>query len=185
MGQPQDQEVTVWARQLRRVVTGLDGEGKSVVVSDGPAPELMTFHEMWSTAKMPSDLSFPPDIPEGGLRLEPPANGTVFHLVQLEPEDPSMPKEELERILSQAYAQLSAAHCRPNTTRDPRMHRTQSIDYIILLEGELTLLLDNGEVDLKPFDVVIQRGTNHAWINKGPGPALIAAVMIDCEAPPE
>ena len=61
------------------------------------------------------------------------------------------------------------------------MHKTKTVDYIILLEGELTLLMEEGEVDLKPFDVVIQRGTNHSWINKGSKPALIAAVMIDAK----
>jgi quercetin dioxygenase-like cupin family protein len=61
------------------------------------------------------------------------------------------------------------------------MHKTKTVDYIILLEGEITLLLDEDEVDLKPFDVVIQRGTNHAWINKGSSPALLVAVLIDAE----
>jgi uncharacterized cupin superfamily protein len=59
------------------------------------------------------------------------------------------------------------------------MHQTKTVDYVILLSGEVTLLLDRGEVKLKPFDVVVQRGTNHAWINKGREPALIAAVLID------
>ena len=59
------------------------------------------------------------------------------------------------------------------------MHKTRTVDYVILLSGEVTLLLDRGEVDLKPFDVVVQRGTNHAWVNKGKEPALIAAVLVD------
>jgi len=66
-------------------------------------------------------------------------------------------------------------------SRDPRMHKTKTIDYIVLLEGEISLLLDEGEMDLKPFDVVIQRGTNHAWINKSSKPALLVAVLIDAE----
>ena len=172
-------------QQLRRVVTGFDAEGKSVVVSDGPAPAPFYLHEMWSTAKTPADVSFPPDIAESGLKLEPPINGTIFRLVQIPPEAPSMSKEELERVLAEVYALGGASHCRSDTTRNPHMHRTKTVDYVIVLEGELTLLLENGEVDLKPFDVVIQRGTNHAWINKGPDPALIAAVMVDCETPPE
>ncbi|KKM91021.1 hypothetical protein LCGC14_1232730 [marine sediment metagenome] len=61
------------------------------------------------------------------------------------------------------------------------MHTTKTVDYIILLQGEVTLLLDEEEVELKPFDVVIQRGTNHAWINKGSTPALLAAILIDAE----
>ena len=59
------------------------------------------------------------------------------------------------------------------------MHKTETIDYIILLKGDVTLLVDKDEVELKPHDVVVQRGTNHAWINKGSEPALLIAVLID------
>jgi quercetin dioxygenase-like cupin family protein len=61
------------------------------------------------------------------------------------------------------------------------MHQTKTIDYIILLEGDVTLLLDEDEVQLKPFNVVVQRGTNHAWVNNGTEPALLIAVLIDSE----
>ena len=92
-----------------------------------------------------------------------------------------MTTEELEQNMAQGFAAIDAEHCRPDTSKDPRMHKTKTVDYIILLEGEITLLLDEDEVDLKPFDVVIQRGTNHAWINKGANPALLAAILIDAE----
>ena len=59
------------------------------------------------------------------------------------------------------------------------MHKTRTVDYVVLLSGQLTLLLDRGEVKLKPFDVVVQRGTNHAWVNNGKEPAILAAVLID------
>ena len=71
--------------------------------------------------------------------------------------------------------------CRTDTTRHPGMHKTRTIDYVVLLSGEVTMLLDKGEVDLKPFDVVVQRGTSHAWVNKGKEPALLAAVLIDAK----
>ena len=61
------------------------------------------------------------------------------------------------------------------------MHKTNTIDYIILLKGDVTLLLDEEEVDLKPFDVVVQRGTNHAWVNNGTDTALFIAVLIDSD----
>jgi quercetin dioxygenase-like cupin family protein len=61
------------------------------------------------------------------------------------------------------------------------MHRTQSVDYIVLLKGEVTALLDIGEVEMKPFDVLIQRGTNHGWVNYGEEPALLMAVLVDAE----
>jgi quercetin dioxygenase-like cupin family protein len=61
------------------------------------------------------------------------------------------------------------------------MHKTKTIDYIILLDGDVTLLLDEDEVRLKPFNVVVQRGTNHAWVNNGSEPALLIAVLIDSD----
>ena len=76
---------------------------------------------------------------------------------------------------------MGASHERVDTTRHPSMHKTKTIDYIILLKGNVTLLLDNDEVSLKPFDVVVQRGTNHAWVNNGEKPALLIAVLIDSE----
>ena len=76
---------------------------------------------------------------------------------------------------------MGASHERVDTSRHPSMHKTKTIDYIILLKGDLTLLLDEDEVRLKPFDVVVQRGTNHAWVNNGSEPALLIAVLIDSE----
>jgi uncharacterized cupin superfamily protein len=90
-------------------------------------------------------------------------------------------REERERQTAKLFAQMDA-HCRSDASRHPGMHKTRTIDYVVLLSGEVTLLLDKGEVDLKPFDVVVQRGTSHAWVNKGKEPALIAAVRIDAKA---
>ena len=82
---------------------------------------------------------------------------------------------------AEAFAAYGAGHARPHTSRNPWMHKTKTIDYIILLSGEVTLLLDGDERLLKPLDVVIQRGTNHAWINRGKEPALLAAILIDAD----
>ena len=76
---------------------------------------------------------------------------------------------------------MGAAHERVDTSRHPAMHKTKTIDYIILLNGDVTLLLDEDEVRLKPFNVVVQRGTNHAWVNNGHEPALLIAVLIDSD----
>ena len=59
------------------------------------------------------------------------------------------------------------------------MHKTSTTDYIILLAGRITLVLDRGEVDLQPFDVVVQRGYNHAWVNRGDENALLMAALVD------
>ena len=90
-----------------------------------------------------------------------------------------VPLDVIEELAAQGFKRIGAEHERVDTTRDPTMHKTKTIDYIILLEGNVTLLLDDDEVQLKPFDVVVQRGTNHAWINNGSEPALFIAVLID------
>jgi mannose-6-phosphate isomerase-like protein (cupin superfamily) len=115
------------------------------------------------------------------VRLSPPPGGTKFRYFILPPEDPHTPREEIERGVAARFAAYGESHARVDTTRHPAMHKTHSLDYIILLSGEVTLLLDEDEVPVRPFDVVVQRGTNHAWVNTGPEPALFAGVLIDAE----
>ena len=92
-----------------------------------------------------------------------------------------MPDEVLQEVAADAFEKIGAGHHRVDTTKHPAMHKTDTIDYIILLKGDVTLILDEEEVDLKPFDVVVQRGTNHAWVNNGNEPALLIAVLIDSD----
>ncbi|MGH7934625.1 MAG: cupin domain-containing protein [Candidatus Binataceae bacterium] len=115
------------------------------------------------------------------MRLEPPPNASSFRYFMVPPEDPNVPLAEREAAAARRFASIGASHCRVDTSRHPGMHVTRTVDYIILLSGNVTLLLDKAEVDLKPFDVVIQRGTNHAWVNKGKEPALLAAILIDAK----
>ena len=84
-------------------------------------------------------------------------------------------------MAADAFNKIQASHCRVDVSRHPAMHKTDSIDYIILLKGDVTLILDEDEIDVKPFDTVVQRGTNHAWRNNGDEPALLIAVLIDSE----
>jgi mannose-6-phosphate isomerase-like protein (cupin superfamily) len=164
------------APQFRRIVTGHDGEGKSIVLIDGPPS---SFGAFWQTAGAPADNSAADDAAQSVRTLEPPPEGSIFRYAVIPPEDPNVSPEQREAAIARMFAQMNAEHCRPDTSRHPGMHKTRTIDYVILLSGEVTLLLDKGEVNLKPFDVVVQRGTNHAWVNKGKEPALLAAVLID------
>src|SRR5690606_20283443 len=91
----------------------------------------------------------------------------------------TMTAEEAEAAAAAAFANMGASHVRVDTTRHPAMHKSQTLDYIVLLRGRVKLLLDQDERTLEPFDVVIQRGTNHAWINLGDEPALMMGVLID------
>jgi mannose-6-phosphate isomerase-like protein (cupin superfamily) len=166
------------ASASRRIITGHDAEGKSVFVIDGPATP---FGAYWLTDSTPVNNTGSGDAAQQVRKLEPPPGGSIFRFAAIPPEDPNVSREERERQTAKMFAQMDATHCRADTTRHPGMHKTRTIDYVILLSGEVTLLLDKGEVDLKPFDVVVQRGTNHAWVNKGKEPALIAAVLIDAK----
>lgn len=166
-------------QELRRVVTGHDAQGKSIVIIDGPPAS--AGGEIWVTDDAPADNSGAVDAAKRPLKLEPPTRGSGFRYFSLPPDNPNIPPAEMEKIVARQFEAMGAAHCRVDTTRHPAMHKTRTIDYIILLSGEVTLILDKGEVQLKPFDVVVQRGTNHAWSNKGKEPALLAAVLVDAK----
>ncbi|MDA9221221.1 cupin domain-containing protein, partial [Gammaproteobacteria bacterium] len=107
--------------------------------------------------------------------------GSKFRYFQINPAPEGIPMDIMQDIAADAFKKIGAAHHRIDTTKHPAMHKTETIDYIILLKGDVTLILDQEEVDIKPFDVVVQRGTNHAWVNNGSDPALLIAVLIDSE----
>jgi mannose-6-phosphate isomerase-like protein (cupin superfamily) len=165
-------------REYRRVVTGHDTDGKSMVIIDGPPAPSGTF---WFTETAPVDNGIVGDAAQLVRKLEPPLGGTIFRYAVIPPEDPSISAEERQRTTARLFAQMEASHCRTDTTRHPGMHKTRTVDYVVLLSGEVTMLLDKGEVNLKPFDVVVQRGTSHAWVNKGKEPAILAAVLVDAK----
>jgi hypothetical protein len=143
---------------LRRIITGHNKNGKSIVMIDGKPSRIIG-----------------EDV--GGLF----ENGTKFRYFAIHPTPDGIPKEKLEAAAALAFEKIGAAHERIDTSKHHAMHQTKTIDYIILLEGDVTLLLDEDEVQLKPFNVVVQRGTNHAWVNNGTEPALLIAVLIDSE----
>lgn len=135
------------------------------------------------TDRVPANNAGTKDNADRPVRLEPPPSGVLFRYFALTPEKElaSIPSAEREKNTAAFFAALGASHARVDTSRHVGMHKTKTVDCIILLSGEVDLLLDEGEVHLKPFDVVIQRGTNHAWVNRGTEKALLAAVLIDAE----
>ena len=170
----------------RRIVTGHNASGKSVVTIDGPparilGSDLRGLAEIWNTDNTTVNTQDATDRADIDVVLSPIANGSKFRFFAVAPEDPSLSDEAREARVSARFAAMGAAHERVDTSRHAAMHKTETVDYIILLSGEVTLLLDEDERDLKPFDVVVQRGTNHAWINKGEEPALLIAVLIDAD----
>jgi mannose-6-phosphate isomerase-like protein (cupin superfamily) len=167
--------------KLRRIITGNDQKGKSVVLAVEPPVWVGTLRSMWVTDGAPASYALEDAVEGRRVKLEPPPFGSHFLFFQVEPDDPALDEAELEARVARGFEAVGAAHCRTDTSRSPHMHCTGTIDYIIVLEGEVTLRLDREDVDLKPFDVVIQRGTNHAWIAKKGQRALLAAVLVDAE----
>ncbi len=174
---------------VRRIVTGHNQDGKSVVLFDGRAGSVVEgapgrgLTDHWVTDGTPARNEGDADAANRPIRLEPPPGGSVFRFVRIAPEGAAeeLDTEERERRTAAAFAAMGAAHVRVDTARHPAMHKTATVDYIILISGRVTLLLDEGEVALEPGDVVVQRGTNHAWVNRGPEPAVFVAILVDAE----
>jgi len=169
---------------VRRIITGHNEEGKSVITIDGaPArsigEDVGGLYELWNTDGNDIISTDSVDRADDEIILSPPQGGTKFRYFQINPLPEGVPEEMMQEIAADAFKKIGAAHHRVDTSKHPAMHKTETIDYIILLKGDVTLILDEEEVDLNPFDVVIQRGTNHAWVNNGADPALLIAVLID------
>ena len=171
---------------MRRVVTGHDEEGKSLVVLDGPPAQSIGedvggLFELWNTDGNLINTKDRIDRADDEILLSPPKNGSKFRYFQINPTPEGVPMDVLQNMAADAFEKIGASHHRIDTSKHPAMHKTDTIDYIILLEGDVTLILDKQEVDIKPHDVVVQRGTNHAWVNNGNNPALLIAVLIDSD----
>ena len=171
---------------MRRIITGHNSEGKSVVKIEGEplrsvGEEVGGLFEIWNTDDGSIDSTDSIDRTDTDIVLSPTPGGSKLRYFRINPTPESIPAEMLEELAAQAFQSIGADHERVDTSRHPTMHKTKTIDYIILLEGDVTLLLDDDDVKLQPFDVVVQRGTNHAWINNGTEPALFVAVLIDAD----
>lgn len=173
---------------IHRVVTGHDGNGKAIVCSSGPLPTAVeiaaipgtVFHEVWSTGAAPAPVGNGPDPTLGTLMLPPPAHGTRIRFVDIPPDTPEFLAHGAARM-KDAFTQAGDAAVSTVTAGSPHplMHRTESIDYGVVIEGELTLVLDDSEVQLRPGSVVVQRGTNHAWANRSGRPCRMLFVLVD------
>ena len=174
---------------IRRVVTGHDANGKAIVISDGLTPRLTTnplrpghrSTEIWKTSATPVSISASePDPTLEPRTIQPPKNGTVIRIAELEPESDALlnvSPEHAREIFKASGNEKASTWGRGG--RHPMMHRTETIDYVIILEGELVMLLDDGDVLLKQGDVVIQRGTHHAWSNRSGKKVRLMYVLID------
>tara|TARA_R110002020_G_scaffold40118_5_gene118777 strand:+ start:28867 stop:29412 length:546 start_codon:yes stop_codon:yes gene_type:complete len=172
------------ARKFRRVVTGHDANGVAKVIRDDTASCILqrptrpgvTLTNFGQHSQSPAPMESHDDPVEGPLVLHPPKNGAVFRMMQFDPEDP----EVIANIDGKkAFAAMGAGANVVENARHPYMHRTDSLDYSIVLQGEIWMLMDEEDVLLKQGDVIIQQGTNHAWANRGTEPRIIMFVLND------
>jgi len=169
---------------LRRLVTGHDAQGLSCIVEDGASPAQKTVAErpgyrvtnLWRTAARPGVADADDIAAHQGVL--PPAGGTVLRIIEWPPEpaDPVQARQRLEATFAALYPD---AHQDRRPGEHPGMHRTPTVDYAIVLEGEIVAILDTGETVMRAGDVLVQRGTNHAWANRSGRPAKVAFVLID------
>ncbi len=139
----------------RRIVTGHDAKGRAVILHDGAAPNArrrpsgLVSTLLWTTDESPADVDRSDDRAAREIGIPPPERGSIFRLVDFPP---------------------GAAG---------EMHRTRSIDYAVVIEGEIDMLLPDGEVHLRAGDVLVQQATDHAWENRGKANCRIAFILID------
>jgi hypothetical protein len=166
----------------RRIVTGSADNGRSTIVSDDrlPVSDVLGIVDFWQTDAVPASLK---DAwqPQASPKLLPAAGGTIFRLFEIPASPKHASNEELIEQAKQAFAAADASDCQVDTSRHPMMHCTETIDYVVLLRGNVTLILDDAEVDLEPFDAVVQRGANHYWVNSSDTPALLLGVLLDAK----
>ncbi len=174
---------------MRRVVTGHDTNGRSIFMIDDPAPKGVSrkpgtpqVTELWVTAETPADNSQSVDALTGipAFRIPPPANGSIFRVVDYPPDHIRLAALAAERAAGTTPDAHDAA-LYLGKSRHPGFHKTDTIDYAIVLSGEIWALMDEGEVLLKAGDVLVQRGTNHAWSNRTDYTARVAFVLIDAK----
>jgi mannose-6-phosphate isomerase-like protein (cupin superfamily) len=170
---------------IRRVVTENDANGRSRIIEDAPATSIRTVPErpgyravnVWRTEETPVPIGATDSTPNHRGIL-PPKNGNILRIIDFppEPKDPAELKRRLDATFGGIYN--DADHDK-TYARHPGMHTTETVDYAIVLEGEIWAVMDEQETLLRAGDVLIQRGTNHAWANRSSKTARIAFVLID------
>jgi quercetin dioxygenase-like cupin family protein len=175
------------AKPVRRIVTGHNDKGKSTILMDGPAPnsssppgvaELVNT-VLWITDSSPASNRGREDASPKGrqLGIEPPSRGSVFRVVDF-PPDKVFEGVDVRRMMEQ----VGGAHVvDKGQPRHAMFHKTHTVDYAIVMEGEIWAMLDEGETLMRAGEVLIQRGTNHSWSNRSSQNCRIAFILIDAE----
>lgn len=175
---------------FRRIVTGHNAAGQAVILEDAPPLRVQriggetgpTFYEVWNTRATPAPIDRASGEPhEDGIVLAPPKNGTRIRVLDIPPDDASLAEMTPEQARAH-FAEIGAADASSHSGRGSRhahMHRTQTVDYGIVLDGEIVLIMDEGETLCRAGDIIVQRGTNHGWANRSTCNCRIAFILID------
>jgi hypothetical protein len=173
----------IW--RVRRVLTGHDAQGRSTIIADGQAPNVkemasmpgLALTDLWETGAAPASNTGDKDAAARPVRLEPPKNGTLLRIVEFPPDSAWRESADAKA----AFKSIGAGHVKDAGSSDPMMHKTSTVDYIIVLKGEIYAILDAGEKLLRAGDILVQRGTNHSWSVRGSEPCIVAAVLVSAK----
>lgn len=171
--------------RVRRVLTGHDPAGRSTILADGYATNVMelasipglALTDLWETTGAPADNDGHADAAARPVRLEPPPRGTILRVVEFPPDASWRNRTDGK----EAFNAIGAGHAQDTASADPMMHRTNTVDYAIVLKGEITAVMERGETLLRAGDILVQRGTNHSWSVRGSEPALVAFVLVSAK----
>ena len=177
------------ASSFRRIVTGHDAAGAAIIASDAPPIRVVSlggngpvFYEVWNTRESPARIDRMGGEPhEASLILSPPPGGTRIRVLDILPDPENLAAitgAEARAHFEKVGAGDAATHAKAGAPH-PFMHRTQTIDYGIVLDGEITLIVDKGETIARAGDIIVQKGTNHAWSNRSGKVCRIAFILID------
>ena len=172
-------------RDIKRIVTGHDAQGRSNITFNGLATNLLNSEawpgsrvtELWVSEEIPVDNTGLVDRGARKIRHDPTPGGSIFRVVEVPPESAG------KMDTAKTFAELGSTHVptAEDSARHPTMHVTDSVDYLVVISGEMHMIMEDGEVLLQAGDCIVQRGTKHAWSNRGAVPCVMAAILIDAK----
>jgi uncharacterized cupin superfamily protein len=170
----------------RRIITVNDDQGRGTAIADGPTPDVRTdparpgfaAARVWVTDSTPARITGIRETLDMPHTLEPPPRGSVCRVLTVPPDDVWRGRVG-EREVANYFQAMGSPGVSTYTPDQPYMQKTRTLDFCLILEGEVTLVLDTQAVDLRAGDTVVQRGTNHAWSNRSQRPCVIAISSHD------
>ena len=173
----------IW--RVRRVLTGHDAQGRSTFIADGPAPNVkemaampgLALTDLWETERRAGEQRRRRRCRRRPVHLEPPKNGTILRIVEFPPDSAWRDGTDGKA----GFKSIGAGHAQDKASADPMMHKTSTVDYIIVLKGEIYAIMETGEKLLRAGDILVQRGTNHSWSVRGNEPCIVAAVLVSAK----